>query len=241
MFAAGQGRRLFGGDDSQPPKCLLRFGGETLLQRHIRILKKFGLSELVMVVGYRAHDIRAHVLDIGAKNFVRFIDNPRFKQGSVLSLSKASEVLRSGNPILCMDADVLYDPLIIDRILAIGNRTVFPYDSEFDQGDEPVKLCLNRSKPVEFRKEPDDIPYEVVGEWVGFMRLEPDFAKALAEQSIRDSATVMDMPYEDSVRAVLRNGWARKTTAIDINGLAWIEIDFPEDVELARTDILEKV
>jgi len=241
MLAAGVGRRLYGGNDDQPPKCLLRFAGETLLQRHITHLRERGISGLVMVVGYRADDIRSHVADIGAEDFVRFVENPRFTEGSVISMAAASDVLTSGEAVFFMDADVLYDAAIMDRMLSLGGYTVFPYDSEFEPGDEPVKLCLSKAKPVEFRKIPDDVPHDAVGEWIGFIRLAPDFAAALAERASADSEGPTDAPYEDSVRHLLLNGWAEKTVTVDINGVAWIEIDFPEDVVKAEQRVLPRV
>ena len=45
MLAAGVGARLGEGDDA-PPKALLRFGGQTLLARHIALLRHAGVEAL---------------------------------------------------------------------------------------------------------------------------------------------------------------------------------------------------
>ena len=37
LLAAGRGVRLQQPEDQQLPKCLLRFGGMTLLERHLRV------------------------------------------------------------------------------------------------------------------------------------------------------------------------------------------------------------
>ena len=71
MLAAGMGNRLSGRDESHPPKCLLRFDGRTLLARHIENLRAAGVDELVLVVGYRADDIREEVETLGAAGYVR--------------------------------------------------------------------------------------------------------------------------------------------------------------------------
>ncbi len=42
ILAAGCGSRLQQAQDRQLPKCLLRFGGPTLLQRHLHLLKRLG-------------------------------------------------------------------------------------------------------------------------------------------------------------------------------------------------------
>lgn len=44
MLAAGIGRRL--DDESLPPKALRRFGGRTLLERHVDILRHCGVEDV---------------------------------------------------------------------------------------------------------------------------------------------------------------------------------------------------
>ena len=53
MLAAGVGARLEKGRDFKP-KVLLEFGGQTLLRRHVAILRYLGFDELVMGVGHQA-------------------------------------------------------------------------------------------------------------------------------------------------------------------------------------------
>jgi NDP-sugar pyrophosphorylase family protein len=35
-------------EDQQLPKCLLQFGGMSLLERHLRMLKKAGIEDIVL-------------------------------------------------------------------------------------------------------------------------------------------------------------------------------------------------
>ena len=53
MLAAGVGRRLYGDQNDDLPKALLRFEGKTLLERHVGILKALGVDELVLIVGHQ--------------------------------------------------------------------------------------------------------------------------------------------------------------------------------------------
>ena len=53
ILGAGVGRRL--GDVQLPPKVLLRFGGRTLLDRHVEFLRRSGIRRVDLVVGFRAH------------------------------------------------------------------------------------------------------------------------------------------------------------------------------------------
>ncbi len=68
MLAAGIGARLGPAVTEHPPKVLLRFGGKSLLQRHVEILRRQGIGELVLGVGYHQEEIEphCHVLWLGS-------------------------------------------------------------------------------------------------------------------------------------------------------------------------------
>ena len=107
------------------------------------------------MVGYRANEIADEIDAIGARDFVRTIYNPDYRLGSVVSLWMAREDLRCGKSILLMDADVLYHPLLIERLAMSNHADCFLIDRDFEPGDEPVKLCLRDGVVIEFRKKID--------------------------------------------------------------------------------------
>ena len=224
------------------PKALLRFGGKSLLHRHVDILRSLGIEELVLVTGYRAGDITAELDSIGAGDFVRTLYNPDFRGGSIVSLWTARQTLGSGEAILTMDADVLYHRLLLERLLAAPHRTCFPLDREFEAGGEPVKLCVVGGVPVEFRKDIGTVSYDLIGEWPGFLRLSPAAAAALADvvQRFIDAGRTED-PYEDAIRDMVLGTPPDPVGVEDITGIPWIEIDFPEDVSRAEADILPRI
>jgi choline kinase len=242
MLAAGMGNRLSGRDETHHPKCLLRFDGQTLLQRHIKNLRALGVEQLVMVLGYRSFEIEAEIARLDAGDFVEFVENPRYRDGSVVSMWAGREVLMSGAPILFMDADVLYDPVILRTLIDGPGETCFPFDTSFEDGLEPVKFCLQGNRPVEFRKAVKTHDYDTVGEWVGFIRIAPEFAKTLAsrvDSYVNDGR--LAEPYEEAVRDLLLSELGYTVGSVDIAGKAWIEIDFPEDVARAETEILPRI
>lgn len=57
ILAAGMAKRLRPLTDEKP-KCLLEVGGKTLLQRTVEAMTATGITELVVVTGYRAGQIR---------------------------------------------------------------------------------------------------------------------------------------------------------------------------------------
>ena len=86
MLAAGIGSRLGFATEEHPPKVLLRFDGKSLLQFHIEILKRCGIDELVLGVGYRYQDIEREIAALGAQDFVRTIFNEDYEEGNIVTL-----------------------------------------------------------------------------------------------------------------------------------------------------------
>ncbi len=242
ILAAGVGARLFGGDDKASPKSLLRFAGKSLMARHIENLTSVGVDEIGLVLGYHEEEIKAEIRAIGASEKITFFHNPRFREGSVVSMWTARDLLVAGDDVLFMDADVLYDPEILERMIEPMAVTSFPYDRDFEAGDEPVKFMLEKGRPVEFRKVPNDVSFDTVGEWIGFIRMTAEFAQAAAART-EHYAFGGDVyaPYEDAVRDLLLGQEGGKVVGVDVTGLPWIEIDFPEDIARAENVILPAI
>jgi choline kinase len=240
MLAAGVGARLGAGEDA-PPKVLLEFGGKSLLRRHLEILRAVGVRELTLVLGYRADVIEREIADCGARDFVRTTFNPDFRNGSIVSLWVVRDALRAGGDVLLMDGDVLYDPRILQRLMATRHVNCFLMDRDFEPGDEPVKLCIRDGRIVDFEKRVEHA-HDYAGESVGFFRFGEPVSRALAdavESSVAAGRTA-DM-YERAIREVLLAAPPDRFGFEDITGLPWIEIDFPEDVERARREILPRI
>ncbi|HXP66105.1 MAG TPA: NTP transferase domain-containing protein, partial [Steroidobacteraceae bacterium] len=109
ILAAGRGVRLQLPEDAQLPKCLLRFGGMTLLERHLRMLKNAGIEDVVLALGFR-HELVEEELDrLGWSPRPQVVLNMNFELGSVLTVHNVADAMTRGGDVLLMDADVLYD------------------------------------------------------------------------------------------------------------------------------------
>jgi choline kinase len=241
ILAAGRGSRLQ--QDQDMPKCLLRFGGMTLLERHLRMLKTFGVTEVVLGLGFR-HDLVAAELDrLGWQPRPQVVLNPRFELGSVLTVHTIAEAMTRGGDVLLMDADVLYDERIARALLAgAGSVNRVLIDRDFEAGDEPVKVCMLGGIPIELRKQlAPDLQYDGIGESVGFFRFDERAARRLAaivaEYVDSDRS---HLPHEEAVRDLIRER-SQVLEVTDVTGSPWIEIDFPLDVRRAEQEILPQL
>jgi choline kinase len=242
ILAAGHGSRLAEHMPPGQPKCLLQFGGCSLLARHLGLLYRFGVRQADLVIGYQADRIIDHVAQLQLRPDVAFHFNPRYEQGSVISLWAASETLTSGADILLMDADVLYHPDILSRLIHSAQQNCFLLDRDFIAGDEPVKIAVRNGLMVEFRKQLEPrLRYDYTGESVGFFRLGPACAGRMAAECARyDAEGLADAPHEEALRNVLLED-PSSFAFEDVTGLPWIEIDFPDDLKRAQEEILPAI
>jgi choline kinase len=140
-----------------------------------------------------------------------------------------------------MDADVLYDEELVERLVNSRHQNCLLLDRAFDPGDEPVKVCIRDGEIVEFRKWLS-AKFDFSGESVGFFKLSAEAAKKIILQTelyLRQGRR--HEPYEETIRDVLLTS-PRGTFAFeDITGTPWIEIDFAADIERANAEVLPRV
>jgi 2-aminoethylphosphonate-pyruvate transaminase len=236
ILAAGVGRRL----GQAVPKVLLEFGGKSLLERHLTALRANNVQNVAITVGHRPDLIRAELARLGMLDRVALVENPRYREGSVVSLAVQRARLAAGTPVLLMDGDVLCDSRMIARLLQAAPENVLLFDQAIEPGDEPVKICLRGEVIVDFDKVPEHA-HDRHGESVGFFLFSAGMAMAIAE---RATAYVegggANAEYEAAIRDLIiahpsRFGYA------DVSDLPWTEIDFEADVARARQEILPRL
>src|SRR5271170_6888437 len=243
ILAAGRGLRLQQADDRQLPKCLLQFGGMSLLERHLRMLKIAGVDDVVLALGYRHDRVEAELDRLHWTPRPEIVLNSRYELGSVLTVHTVADAMTRGGDVLLMDADVLYDQRIAAALVAgqgPANRVLI--DRDFEAGDEPVKLCISGGVPIELRKQlAADLKYDTIGESVGFFRFDEAGARRLAAIVADYAASARGhLPHEEAVRDLLLEG-SQSVEVSDVTGAPWIEIDFPADVERAARDVLPRL
>ena len=98
ILAAGVGKRLGepGPGQHKMPKAMLNFDGKTLLARHIGILRGLGISDISVVIGFAAGEMREALSALDQGPPISIVFNPDYRDGSVVSLWAARAVLRSG-------------------------------------------------------------------------------------------------------------------------------------------------
>jgi choline kinase len=238
IYAAGRGLRL-GPAHSAQPKILLELGGRTLLEWHARRLREIGIRDIHVVVGYKADEVGREMEVVSAEYgvSVRPILNPDYTEGSVLSLAASLARLRAeSEPVLIMDGDVLYGVDMLRRLMGSVHRTVLLIDQSYSTADDdPVLVPVKGGRPFDFLKQWKG-ECDLVGESIGFFRIDPADMPALAEATLRRTTGAGRRDsYDEVLRDLVVEG---RFGYEDVTGLHWTELDFPGDIEIACTQVL---
>ncbi len=230
ILAAGRGHRLRD-VTGHLPKCLALLGGQTLLERQIAALERCDISEIVVVTGFRADEVRR-----ACGRRVRFLHNVRYAStNSLYSLWLARHLLPDGFVVL--NCDVLFHhQMLVDLVTARYDDALLVAGRENGNryGDEEMKVRVRGGMVTGLAKTMD--PDDADGENVGIAKFGADGAQALTAEM---TALVAAGGTKDWLPAAFDRFCRRRPLrAVDHRGYPWIEIDFPEDYRRACTDIL---
>ncbi len=236
IFAAGVGKRL-ATKTKNLPKILLRFGGQSLLERHLNQLLLQGISNITIGVGFGANKINDELHRIGRTD-VKLVYNPEYCDGSIVTLHCLKDAITYGGDVAIMDGDVLYDRRMLEQLFSSKHNNAFLLDRNLEIGEEPMKLAIKDGHPVDFRKSIEK-DYDYYGESVGFFRFSHDTAIDITKDAQNTILSGQRNEYmEESIRNVLISSSPSRFGFENITGLPWIEIDFAEDVVRAKSEIL---
>lgn len=226
ILAAGSGRRL----RHDRPKCLVELGGRRLIDHQLHALAWAGIDRVVVVAGYRADEVRA-ALPPGATVVV----NPDYAQtNSLFSFWLARQEV--GEEVLVLNSDVLFHP-VIARALVRRSRSALAYDSRSGREEEEMKVIVRGGALAAMSKTL--APERSCGENVGMIRLSGAATEAAFETAGRLVAAGREQDWLAS--AINRVAREHRLDCMDVAGLPWTEIDFPEDLAHARASILPAI
>jgi choline kinase len=234
ILAAGKGSRL-NGTAGESPKCLVKAGGLTLVDRQIRTLRQAGIDDIAVVVGCQADQVRR-----ACGQGITYVENSKYAQtNSMYSLWMARPLLFEGFVVL--NCDVLFHPVLLKDLLTSRheNALLLAY-READQppfGDEEMKVQVRCGRVREMSKQMD--PEEADGENLGIVKFGPEGAAELV--TIMDRLVSAGHLREWAPRAFRDFAQARSLHAIGTRGFPWIEIDFPEDYQRALREVLPAI
>ena len=233
ILAAGMAKRLRPLTDTKP-KCLLKVGERTLLERTVDAMRQAGITEFLVVTGYRGEMIRDFLREYSScpsQASFTFLDNTDYEHNNnIYSLWMACQKVR-GCDFLLMDSDILCDPAAVVRIAQ--EPTAALAVNRHELGEEEMKVVVdaeNRITEISKTCRPED----AIGESVGIEKITADYSEALArelDQMILQEGLI-DIFYERAFERLIPQGHTFKV--VDTTHYFSYELDTPEDFQRAQ-------
>ncbi len=232
ILAAGVGSRIRPLTDSCP-KCLLKVGGITILERMITNIRDCGIGEVIIVLGYLDIEIENFVSSTFPDLSVQFVLNDRFAETNTGYSLMLAEAFANGNGFVKFDADVVFDQDILRKLIDSAYDNCLCIDRNIQLDAEEIKVVVEAGNRVVRASKTVDAKL-AIGESIGIEKISSTTAKTLfAELSTMMADPVNHQDYYESAyeRLIDRN---TPFHALDITGLAWTEIDTKEDFASAN-------
>ena len=225
ILAAGMAKRLRPLTDDRP-KCLLTVGSRTLLGRTFDAMLAAGISEFVVVTGYRGEMIRQFLTDHYPTADIHFLHNGDYEHNNnIYSLWMTRDIVR-GRDFLLMDSDILFDPQIVKRMLQEPGTALALNRHEL--GEEEIKVIVDSHNRITEISKTCSIE-QAIGESVGIEKMNADYCEALfkeLDQMIVQEGLI-DIFYERAFERLIPQG--HTFGIVDTTHFFSYELDTPED------------
>ena len=235
VLAAGAGRRLQPWTDTVPKTLVPVDGDRTILDVSLANFARLGLTDVVLVVGYRAEAVeeRLDALQDAHGVSLELVHNDKAEEwNNAYSMWCAREHFERG--ILMVNGDTIAPVSVGERLLAAAGRgddLVLALDDVQALGEEQMKVQLSEERLLtRITKHMD--PAAAVGEYIGLTLVEPHAADALADALRATFERDPQLYYEDGFQELADRGGRVGVAPIGV--VDWVEVDDHADLARAR-------
>lgn len=233
ILAAGAGRRLRPYTDTLP-KALVPVSGEaTVMDLTLANFAEVGLTDVVVVVGYRAQAVADRKAALEATYGVRLelVHNDKaLDWNNAYSLWCAREFFGEG--FLLANGDTVHPVSVERRLLeAAGTGLVLAIDDVKSLGEEEMKVTLDERGTLERITKLMD-PAAAAGEYIGLAVAGTEVALPLSDALQATFERDPQLYYEDGFQELVTRGVRVDVTPI--GAVDWVEIDDHDDLARAR-------
>ena len=247
IVAAGLGSRLKKHTENLP-KCMLDFGGKTLLQRQLDAYKKCDINNISVIRGYKKEKINY--------KGIKYFENNDYKNNNILNSIFYAEKNINGNIVISY-SDILFDKSVVRRLIDSNYDISVVVDIDWrgyyvGRKDHPISeaenVIFNSNNEVEKIGKINTGNEEVHGEFIGMIKLSSLGCEIFKQQFNRLKKIYWDKPFQrakifqkayltDFIQELVDIGIKVHVVIIESG---WKEIDTVEDYRKALAGFNKK-
>lgn len=228
ILSAGKGSRLLP-LTADKPKCLIEINGRSLLEWQLDALAASGIRDIVVVTGFRDHLVDAVAM---RRKGVRTLFNPFYHVADNLG----SVWMARGEfdrDLLLINGDTLVSTSLLAKVQAADGAAITVTVDEKDEYDaDDMKVLRQGTRLRRIGKALE--PGEYDAESIGLLAFRGEGGRLFIDQVERMMRT-SEGTRRWFLRAIDLLAADHDIQTLSIKGEAWQEVDFPEDVDKART------
>jgi choline kinase len=235
VLAAGAGRRLQPWTETVPKTLVPVDGDRTILDVSLANFARVGLTDVVLVVGYKADAVRERQAELEERHGVRLelVFNDKAEEwNNAYSLWCAREHFERG--IVMVNGDTIAPVSVAESLLEAAGRgddLVLALDDVQELGEEQMKVQLSEERLLTRITKLMD-PASAVGEYIGLTLIEPHVAGGLADALQATFERDPQLYYEDGFQELADRGG--RVGVAPIGEVEWVEVDDHTDLARAR-------
>ena len=241
ILAAGMGKRL-GELTKGNTKCMIEVGGETLISRLLHQLDQLHLQRIILVVGYKAKELREYLLNIHIQTAIEYVENTIYdKTNTIYSLYLAKDYLTKDDTLL-FESDIIMEDSLIQKLIENPYPDLALVDKYESWMDGTVVTIDEENRILRFIPNSlfkyDEIPdyYKTVNVY----KFSKHFSSTMYVPFLEAYCKALGRNeyYEQVLRVItmLDNSGIR---ALPLNGEQWYEIDDIQDLDIAESIFTE--
>ena len=239
ILAAGSGSRLLP-YTADRPKCLVDLNGRPLIEWHLKVLHRLGISNIILVTGYRGEMLN----DFGC----RTITNPDWEHTNMVETLFCAESFFSEDMIVAY-ADIFYTADVLQTLLESTHDISVVVDTGWQSYWESRFECplsdaesLRMNDTGRILEIGQDVTStdEIEGQYIGLMRFCGNGVQKLKDakhflgttkRPWMDQRPVQKAYMTDLLTELIERNITLSAVPIDRN---WVEIDSVHDYEIAQ-------
>ncbi|MGR6967067.1 aminotransferase class I/II-fold pyridoxal phosphate-dependent enzyme [Geodermatophilus sp. URMC 61] len=238
ILAAGFGRRMRPLTD-RCHKTLLPISGSTILDRIIEGLQERAVTPVTIVTGYRADEVIEHVERQFPSLDVRYVHNKDYEiTNNIHSMALAFEEIDFDDDVILIESDLIYEPAVLDRLIASPAENVALVD-HYRAGMDGTVVTLGDTglitQVIPPSLQPSDFSFADKYKTLNMYRFSREFCQDTLRKLLTYYAQTFDRNcYYELILGILIYMQQAEVHGEVIDGERWAEVDDPNDLRIAE-------
>ena len=237
ILAAGSGTRLFP-LTSKSHKTLTEINGISILDNMLDVLYACGVTDIVIITGYRDAELQQHIFEKHINKSVKCIYNDKFKTtNNIYSLWLAREFFK--DDFLLLEADVFFEKAVIERLCADNKDKNIAAIARYNINLDGTLVSLNSDKSIcSFIDPKDQAPdlnrYDYF-KTINFYKIKADYATKRVLPALEEKVRSNDLnDYYETIFSDDVHSNQIEFQTVDCTDLKWFEVDNLNDLFIAE-------